>query len=518
MIDLGKRQRDYAVYLPAISSFYTIQLNRTINDPVGRRVPAGFELGHDGLDFLKPKDSYYHYPYGLYSAGHSYLDTAKSTKEEPMVQQRDRSATTVLGDSGGFQVAKGVLKLDWTNAKDPNDPSRIDLCEKILRWLEHTADWAMTLDIPGFAAVPPFNKKTGLTSIQDTIDISMLNLDYFVRNRVPGKTKFLNVLSGTDQRTADEWYESVKHFSDPKFVAANYGDANRTLEGYAFAGINMRNMPIALKRILKLREDGLLEGKGWIHFLGTGKLNWACYLTSIQRMLRKHDSPNITLSFDAASPFVNTAYGQTYSYNFFAPKKFGYFMDRAFDTQSLKNSNLPMPFNGPIMERLTAGDICCMAEGDPDRNGKLKTADSNSWDSQSYLYYMAHSVYNHITAVQEANRLADIEKYRANVHYTDWINDKKNKGTNEFSPYVPYSVVYFDSFCQEVLDPKCPNPYELIDKYSKFLEEISFGSFNTETVLDNNFFEEEETVADNDNLSREEYMMDPAMDGVHEEQ
>jgi len=130
---------------------------------------------------------------------------------------------------------------------------------------------------------------------------------------------------------------------------------------------------------------------------------------------------------------------------------------------------------------------------------------------------MAHSVYNHITAVQEANRLADIEKYRANVHYTDWIHDKKNKGTNEFSPYVPYSVVYFDSFVQEVLDPACPNPYELIDKYSRFLEEISFGSFNTETVLDTDFFEEEETVDSDDSMSREEYMMDPAMDGVHGE-
>ena len=38
---------------------------------------------------------------------------------------------------------------------------------------------------------------------------------------------------------------------------------------------------------------------------------------------------NITLSFDA-SPFVNTAYGQTYAHNF-EPGKFGYFMDRAFD-------------------------------------------------------------------------------------------------------------------------------------------------------------------------------------------
>jgi len=516
MPDLGKSQRDYAVYLPAVSSFYTIQLKRTTQNHENPRVPAGFEKGNEGLDFLKP-DSYFHYPYGLYSAGHSYLDTAKSTIDEPMIQQRDREVTTVLGDSGGFQIAKGVIKLDWSNAMDPNDPERNAMCGKILTWLEHTADWAMTLDVPSFAASPPFSAKTGLTSVQDTVDISLLNLDYFLRNRTVGKTKFLNVLSGNDEASSDTWYDAVKHFSDPQFVAANYGDANRTLEGYAFAGINMRNMRCVLKRILQLREDGLLENKGWIHFLGTGKLNWACYLTSIQRMLREHDSENITLSFDAASPFVNTAYGQTYSYNFYSPKKFGYFMDRAFDTQDLKGSDLPMPFGGPIMGRLTAGDICCMAAGDPDRNGKLKEADSNSWDSLSYLYYMAHSVFNHINAVQEANRLADVEKFRAKVHYSDWINDKKSKSTNEFSPYVPYSVVYFDSFCREVLDPNCPNPHELIDKYGKFLDEISFGNFNTETALDTSFFEEEQVGHDDDSMSREEYMMDPAMDSVHKD-
>ena len=69
-----------------------------------------------------------------------------------------------------------------TNAKDPNDPARTQLCEKILRWLEHTADWSMTLDIPAFAAVE-LSSKTGLTESQDTLDISLLNLDYFVRNQ-----------------------------------------------------------------------------------------------------------------------------------------------------------------------------------------------------------------------------------------------------------------------------------------------------------------------------------------------
>lgn len=497
MTDLSVTQRDYAVYLPAISSFYVKQLDKvTGTDIENYRVPAGFELGHQALDFLKPS-SYYYYPWGLYSAGHAQLDISKTDQAEPMIQNRDRSRTMILGDSGGFQVATGVIKMDWANATDPNDPARIKICDKILRWLEHSADWSMTFDVPSVAAIPPLNKRTGLKSFQSALDITVLNLDYFLRNRTPGATKFMNILSGNDEQSSAAWYDSVKSFSDPVFVQENYGDQNRTLEGYAFAGINKSNMYLALKRILDLKRDGLLEGKGWMHFLGTGKLNWACYLTSIQRVLREHYSPNICLSFDAASPFVNTAYGQTYSHNFFSPKKFGYYMDRAFDSQQLKGSQLPMPFNSPIMNRLVAGDICCMAEGDLDRNGKAKGKDSTSWDTQSYMYYMAHSVYNHLIAVQEANRLADLEKFRAKVHYSDWIQDKKSKNTNEFSPYVPYSVVYFDTFVKEVLHPACADPYGLIDQYRKFLEEISFGNLDADAGLDSQFFD----VSNDDNTA-----------------
>ena len=71
------------------------------------------------------------------------------------------------------------------------------------------------------------------------------------------------------------------------FVKEAYGNSELALEGYAFADLQKRNMRMALRRIPKLREDGLLEGKGWIHFLGTGKLDWACYLTSIQRNVKK---------------------------------------------------------------------------------------------------------------------------------------------------------------------------------------------------------------------------------------
>jgi hypothetical protein len=375
----------------------------------------------------------------------------------------------------------------------------------------------MTLDIPAFAAVEPLSSKTGLTEFSDTLDISLLNLHYFVQNRVPGATKFLNVLSGTDEATSKEWYNAVKSFSDPKFVGEAYGDASRTLEGYAFAGINMKDMHCVLNRLLDLREDGLLEGKDWIHFLGTGKLQWACFLTAIQRQLRKYDNPNITLSFDAASPFVNTAYGQTYAHNFFEPGKFGYFMDRAFDQQELVGSDLPAPFgHSPVMSRLTMGDLCTMGPGAQDKNGNFKFSegqpltdkhgepkldkegnqlyaerDSTTWDTQTYLYYMGHSVFNHIDAVQEANRLADVEAYRENFDYKGWRKAKKNSKAGELSPYVPANILMFQKFAEDFFDPSNPNPRQMLTDYKEFITHVSFageGESATEEVI-NEFFE-----------------------------
>ena len=65
-----------------------------------------------------------------------------------------------------------------------------------------------------------------------------------------------NVLSGTDEALNGT---TTKKFNAP-LVEEAYGDANRVIEGYAFAGINMKDC-IVFNRLLDLREDGLLEGK-----------------------------------------------------------------------------------------------------------------------------------------------------------------------------------------------------------------------------------------------------------------
>ena len=75
-----------------------------------------------------------------------------------MIQQRDRGRTMILGDSGGYQIGKGVLKFDWL---DFEGKSANDTRQKILEWLELTADWSMMLDVPTWACDHIHSPKTG---------------------------------------------------------------------------------------------------------------------------------------------------------------------------------------------------------------------------------------------------------------------------------------------------------------------------------------------------------------------
>ena len=267
--DLSKPFDDngYAKFLPAISGFYIKQINKVRKDPTfydPERIPSGLEYGIDGMDFFKKEGSYFFYKYGLYSAGHARRDLPRAIEEECMIHKRNRDDTVLVGDSGGYQLAKGIIKMDWDNAKDPHDPRREQLCGEILEWLEGTSEWSMTLDIPAWmTAVPSLVEKTGLSSFDDALAMTQLNLDYFIEHRTPEKTKFLNVISGSDAATSKKWYEGVKQYSDPDKIEEMGFDRDRTLEGYAFAGIHMRDMYVALSRILDLIDDDLISDKDW---------------------------------------------------------------------------------------------------------------------------------------------------------------------------------------------------------------------------------------------------------------
>jgi hypothetical protein len=492
-LNLTPLQKDYAVYLPAISSFYSTyiakqRLEKFIAD---ERIPKGFDRGIEGMNFLNEEEGYFTYKYGLYSAGHAQLDLQKSLVQESMIQQRDRGRTMILGDSGGYQIGKGVLKFDWLNfeGKSANETR-----QKILEWLELTADWSMMLDVPTWACDHIHSPKTGLKTFEDCLDKTRFNNDYFLQNRL-GQTKWLNVLQGGDWDTAEKWYRGVVEFSDPK---GKY--AGKEAEGWAFGGANMCKMPITLKRLMTMREEGMLDGKDWIHFLGTAQLDWSCYLTLIQRQLRKHINANLTISFDCASPFIATAHGLVYTNSQHTNKRWSVIMDKAPDNKKLSGSDIPFPFESEIGKRLIMEDIAYYNLGERKTDSELgvdakgkqikfdhlepshytvvprlnkldKIPNKTSWDSFAYALMMGHNVECHIVAVQRAQQLMDIECARFKP---DWrIKGVEGKKEKEYSDWVPNKILYFSTFIEELFNTKTKaEAFDMIDSAQLFLKSL----------------------------------------------
>jgi hypothetical protein len=492
-VNLTPLQKDYAVYLPAISSFYSTyvakqRLEKFIADD---RIPAGFDRGVEGMNFLNPEQGYFTYKYGLYSAGHAQLDLQKSLTQESMIQDRDRKNTMILGDSGGYQIGKGVLKFDWL---DFEGVEATKTRQKILEWLEVTADWSMMLDVPTWACDHIHSPKTGLKSFDDCLDKTKYNNKYFLDNRL-GQTKWLNVLQGSDWDTAEKWYNGVKEFSDPKGPYAG-----KEAEGWAFGGANMCKMDITLKRLMTMRDEGMLTNKNWIHFLGTAQLDWSCYLTLIQRQIRKHINEEITISFDCASPFIATAHGLVYTNAQHSPKRWSVIMDKAPDNKALAGSDIPFPFESEFGRRLTMADIAYYNLGErktdaelgvdakgkqvkfdhlneehynvvPKKNKLDKIPNKTSWDSFAYALMMGHNVECHIVAVQRAQQLMDIEIAKFNPSWrASGIEGKKEK---EYSDWVPRRILYFANFVEELFNTTTKaEAFQMIEDGLPFLRSL----------------------------------------------
>ena len=415
--DLTKAQQDYATFLPALSGFFATYIGKQRHpDPVKgpyvdpARIPSNFPNGVESLNYLNKQEGLFQYKWTLYSAGHADLDTNKFVPKEDMVRNRDRANTWLLGDSGGFQIGKGVWEGDW---KDPNCPKAKKKREQVLAFMDGNMDYGMILDIPAWVSRSPQGAAASkINSYQEAVNGTKINNDYFMKNR-NGNCKFLNVLQGENFQQADDWYTQMKDYCDPKKYPSTH------FNGWAMGGQNMCDVHLALKRLVALRFDGLLEkGKHDVmHFLGTSKLEWAVLLTDIQRAVRKYHNENFMITFDCASPFLASANGQVYTdIEIKDKKKWVYRMmpsadDKAFakDTRPFREAVLdkgifPAFRDSPVSERWMLKDITCYNPGDLN---KMKNDPKTSWDSFSYTLQMAHNVWMHIKAVQEANEAYD---------------------------------------------------------------------------------------------------------------
>lgn len=464
-VNLSKKNKDFAIFLPSISGFYNTFISKQQQEEYvpKERIPAGFEEGIEGCNFLNEDKAYYSYDHALYSAGHAQLDINKSQVQEAMVQKRDKGKTWILGDSGGFQIGKGVINFDWQRFwEQKGDAGYVGSADKtrmaILNWLEFTADYSMILDIPAWAAAPVNRERTGLTSFNDCLKGTLFNNDFFLKHRL-GATKFLNVLQGGNNTEADIWYDAVKHYQ---------------FEGWAMGGNNMRDIDLAIRRLITLRDEGLLDpGRDVVHFLGTSKLEWAVILTAIQRKLRETTNPNLKITYDCASPFIATAHGQVYTQHVHRNDRFSYIMDKAPDSKLLSGSNVAFPWNSPIAERINMGDVCWYKPGMLNKLGK---EGKTSWDSFSYFLYMAHNVYQHIESVQRANELADAACAIHKPDVGDWRKTKNKSAEDQFDTWVPRNVIYMVELINQVFDSE--KPMELMDSAQGLL-----ANFNEKKTL-----------------------------------
>ena len=466
--NLTAKQNDYAVFLPAISGFYATYIGKQ-RDPINgpyvdpkTRMPAGMK-DMEMMNWLNSSKGLFPYKWSLYSGGHANLDLTKQDWSEDMVRNRE-PGTVMLGDSGGFQIAKGLWEGEWRDPTSPevvakmaelkargvehvldlkpdgtpkhdkngnkkyakidhvkNYQNLLDAAQKkreaVLKWLDGVADYGMTLDIPTWVIHDKnASDKCGITTLEEAVAATKYNNDYYMRYRKGAKNggmKVLNVLQGANHADADRWYDTMKHYCDPTV----YPDTH--FDGWSMGGQNMCDVHLVLKRLVALRHDNLLqEGvHDWMHFLGTSKLEWAVLLTDIQRAVRKYVNPSFTISFDCASPFLATANGQVYHHiDLPHNDKWCYRMspiadDKKYSTdtrpygQAVVADGLVDHFDeSPISLQLQMKDVCYYQPGMLNKIGK---EGKTSWDSFSYALLMGHNVWMHLEAVQRANRVYD---------------------------------------------------------------------------------------------------------------
>ena len=499
---------EWALFLPAVSSFYISGLGKQRSGEEyfeKSRIPVGFNGDVECLNFLNSKQGLYYYKWGLYSAGHANLDTTKIDPNESIIRDREQG-TFMLGDSGGFQILKCQWPADW---KDPNCTRAMKKRKAVLNWMDTYMDYGMCLDIPSqslttYHIQDPKTKTSahGISTIEEAITATHINNEYFINNR-NGKCKFLNVLQGRNHTQSDDWYEEMKKYCDPNIYPDNH------FNGWAFGGQNKIDIHLMLRRLVDIIYDGLLqEGKhDLIHCLGTSILEYAVLFSDIQRAIRKYHNPKLQITFDCASPFFSAAKGLAYfNTSIEHNKKWSYSMEKTAENKSyatdgrkfrdavLQDGIHNMFTDSPITDRMLIKDLCFRGQGFIGQHGKeTKT----SWDTLSYTLLQSHNVYQHISAVQEANR-----QYDRGIIPKMVMNDT-------------FERIRFSEIVDEIF--ACGNrqqSLDLIDSYSRFWMQMQSGSqgfsgkktVNAMTMFDQLFTVEtevEDVIEDSDDAMSE---------------
>lgn len=376
---------DFAVYLPAINETYTRCL---VTERLGNRLfPAGLDIGD--LEFWNPKNKLWHYPYLLHSIGNYKV----GSNPDNAVTRTDKTNAVVVGDSGGYQIGQGTL--EGYKALTPHMSAEAaiaawdaadDVRNWIFGWLEANSSYAMSIDMPLWAAEEKTNSPFSNCSREQLLQMTVNNLQY-IDVRRQGHTKWLNVVQGIDNAATEQWWNAVKKYK--------WG-------GWALAGGAGSKGGLAqlLHAVLLMRDDGAFAaGADWIHTLGVSELKWAVVLTAIQRNLRK-TNPKLTISFDTSSVFQQ---GMRRENAYISPvltnnaKSWVLPAESSPQSYNKIGSTEPFPFSSAIGDKMTVGHLNVQ---------NWDAFDKRQYDNVSLLLLSNHNIWVTLDAVQRANESA----------------------------------------------------------------------------------------------------------------
>ena len=314
-----------------------------------------------------PKE--WQHKYFLVTAGHYYK---KMDIRDQMGLGKD---VLVFGDSGGYQIATGALKYSD------------DLREKIFHWLEANSDVAANLDIPP--------KTVYENQFEKCADISYDNFAWFEKHQ-SGKTKFLNMLQGSNPSEYDWWYHKFKHFE---------------FSGWAIGGPQkLVDFMWALALMLKNREFENKQNE-YLHLLGISKISDFFILSTIQKLLNKHYGNRIVVTTDSSSPGQYPVYGTfLHSHNF---KKLS-FSDVYMPKPDKDEDGNPIPLAESKIPDLQHNTLVPDSLGDPACQdftwGML-----DEYNKEAVPRMVLHNVHVFQNTIQEVNKIVaahrDVAQY-----------------------------------------------------------------------------------------------------------
>jgi hypothetical protein len=360
-IEADPTPKDQAVYIPSVTPGFAMDVYER---RFKRDLPKG--VSENALNFLDPSNNnFFHISHVMSSAGQ-----ALNQPRDCIITQRNRKATRLIADSGGWQISQNKGRIH---------PHRDRL--RILQWMERNADYAMTLDVP----TGPVGKRSyPYETFRDCLNHTLDHLEFFQRQRISPDLKLLNVLQGNNRADADTWYDAVKSYR---------------FEGLAFAGPLRRDMYEVCRRIIRMADEGQLQDKVWIHFLGTADLETAVLLTALQRAINTNITDKLRISFDTSTPFSMLARCSAYTLPILGNGHMTMGVARVLNNDSYVGNPLPWPWPSPLGNMMTLADVCL------DRGVTIDTAH----DTLSNHLVAHHSLSALCWAVALVNRVFNAE-------------------------------------------------------------------------------------------------------------